>query len=68
MSEEEPFLYADSNGDYNVFVPAVQHDSVGPSYACGTTAGSSIPIRRFFIASPSTPLFAINAALAFGRT
>jgi hypothetical protein len=67
VSEEEPFLYADSNGDYNVFVPAVQHDSVGPSYAGGTTAGSSIPIGRFFIASPSTPLFAINAALAFGQ-
>ncbi len=67
VSEEEPFLYADSNGDYNVFVPAVQHDSVGPSYASGTTAGSSIPIRRFFIATPSTRLSEINAALAFGQ-
>ncbi len=66
-SEEEPFLYADANGDYNVFVPAVQHDSVGPSYASGTTAGTSIPIWRFFIASPSTPLSEINAALAFGQ-
>ncbi len=57
----------DSNGDYNVFVPAVQHNSVGPAYASGTTAGTSIPISRFFIATPSTPLPAINAALAFGK-
>jgi hypothetical protein len=67
VSEEEPFLYTDSHGDDNVFVPAVQHDSVGPSYASGTTAGSSIPIGRFFIATPSTRLSEINAALAFGQ-
>ena len=67
MSEEEPFLYTDSHGAYNVFVPAVQHDSVGPSYASGTEAGSSIPIRRFFIADPSTPVLAINIALALGQ-
>jgi hypothetical protein len=66
-SEEEPFLYTDSNGAYNVFVPAVQHGSVGPSYATGATAGTSIPIRRFFIADPRTPLFVINAALALGQ-
>ena len=67
VSEEEPFLYTDSNGNDSVFVPAVQHDSVGPSYVSGRAAGSSIPIRRFFIATPSTPLSEINAALAFGQ-
>ena len=67
VSEEEPFLYTDSNGAYNVFVPAVQHGSVGPSYATAATAGTSIPIRRFFIADPRTPLFVINAALALGQ-
>jgi hypothetical protein len=40
VSEEEPFLYTDSSGGYEVFVPAVQHDSVGPSYASGTEAGA----------------------------
>jgi hypothetical protein len=54
-SQSEPFLYTDSSGDYNVFVPAVQHNSVGPSWAGGSEAGHSIPIRRFFIADPSTP-------------
>lgn len=67
VSEEEPFLYTDSRGDYNVFVPAVRYDSVGPSYASGTEAGTSIPMRRFFVAKPGTPVWAINAALAFGK-
>jgi hypothetical protein len=68
VSQSEPFLYTDSGGNYNVFVPAVQRDAVGPSYAAGATeAGSSISIRRFFIANPNTPVWAINAALAFGQ-
>jgi hypothetical protein len=66
VSQEEPFLYTDSNGNYNVFVPAVQHNSVGPTYASGAAAGSSIPIQQFFIANPSTPVPAINAALVRG--
>jgi hypothetical protein len=68
VSQSEPFLYTDSSGHYNVFVPAVQHDSVGPSYADGgPEAGRSIPIERFFVANPRTPLPLINAALALGQ-
>jgi pectate lyase-like protein len=68
VSQSEPFLYIDSSGNYNVFVPAVQHDSVGPSYAgAASEAGRSIPISRFFIANPGTPVWAINAALAVGQ-
>ena len=67
MSESEPFLYTDSRGDDNVFVPAVQHNSVGPSYAGSSEAGTSIALQRFFIADPRTPVWAINAALAFGQ-
>ncbi len=67
VSESEPFLYTDSHGDDNVFVPAVQRNSVGPSHASGTEAGASIPLRRFFIADPDTPVWEINAALAFGQ-
>jgi hypothetical protein len=67
VSQSEPFLYTDASGNYNVFVPAVQHNSTGPSYAGGAEAGRSISIRRFFIADPSTPVAAINAALAFGQ-
>src|SRR5205085_1919691 len=67
VSQSEPFLYTDSSGAYNVFVPAVERDSVGPSYAGGSESGRSIPIRRFFIATPGTPVRVINAALAFGQ-
>jgi hypothetical protein len=67
VTEEEPFLYTDSRGNYRVFVPAVQHNSSGPSWTSGTEAGRSIPISAFFVASPSTPTRAINAALAQGR-
>jgi hypothetical protein len=67
VSREAPFLYTDAGGNYNVFVPAVQHNSVGPSYAAGPAAGSSIPISSFFIASPSTPVIAIDAALLLGK-
>lgn len=67
VSEEEPFLTADSRGNYSVFVPAVQRSSVGPSYASGSEAGTSIPIRRFFIANPTTPVLVIDLALALGQ-
>jgi hypothetical protein len=68
VTEEEPFLYVDSQGNYNVFVPAVQQDSSGPSWASGTEAGTSIPLSKFFVASPGTPTLAINVALALGRS
>jgi hypothetical protein len=67
VSQEEPFLYADSAGGYHVFVPGLQHNSVGTSWQNGAAAGTSIPIRRFFIASPATPVALINAALALGQ-
>ncbi len=67
VSEEEPFLQVDSSGNDSVFVPAVQHDSVGPSWASGPTPGTAIGIRRFFIATPSDPVPVINAALARGQ-
>jgi hypothetical protein len=66
-TQEEPFLYQDSQGDFRVFVPALEHDSVGPDWASGQTPGTSVPVSRFFVASPSTPLWQINAALALGR-
>jgi hypothetical protein len=67
VTQEEPFLYTNAAGDYEVFVPAVQHSSSGPSWASGTEAGRSIPLSAFFVASPSTPTGLINAALARGR-
>ena len=67
VTEEEPFLYTDPHGNYQVFVPAVQHDSSGPSWSGGSEAGTSIPLSRFFVANPSTPVLAIDIALALGK-
>jgi len=67
VTEEEPFLYTDSGGKMNVFVPAVQHNTTGPSWAGGSEAGTSIPFSRFFVANPSTPVPVIDAALALGK-
>jgi hypothetical protein len=67
VSEEEPYLYNDDAGSMRVFVPAVQRNSVGPSYASGSQAGESVSISRFFVANPSTPAVQINAELDRGR-
>jgi hypothetical protein len=67
VTEEEPFLYTDASGGYRVFVPAVQANSSGTSWSSGTEAGSSLPLSSFFIANPSTPVPAINLALALGK-
>jgi hypothetical protein len=67
VTQEEPFIYDAGNGNYQVFVPAVQTSSAGPSWASGTEAGQSVPLSKFFVANPSTPVFAINAALLLGK-
>jgi hypothetical protein len=67
VTEEEPFLYTDSSGNYNVFVPAVEKDSSGTSWASGSEAGTSIPLSKFFVANPDTSVLAIDAAVALGK-
>jgi hypothetical protein len=59
--------YTDAQGNFNVFVPAVQHNSSGPSWASGNEAGTSIPLSKFFIASPGMPASAMTAAMARGQ-
>jgi hypothetical protein len=67
VTQEEPFLFNDSSGNYNVFVPAVQNNSSGPSWASGTEAGTSLPLSKFFVANPATPALVMSAALALGK-
>jgi hypothetical protein len=67
VTEEEPFLYTGSNGSDSVFVPAVQHNSSGPTWTSGTEAGTSIPLSKFFVASPGTSGAAMTAAMARGQ-
>jgi hypothetical protein len=64
VTREAPYLYVDSNGHYNVFVPSVQFNSSGTTWASGPTPGTSIPIEDFFIASPDDRGAHITEALA----
>src|SRR5205814_9845859 len=64
---EAPFLYTDSSVRYNVFVPAVQHNSSGTSWSSGPAPGTSIPIGKFLIALPGDSVDNINKALGSGK-
>jgi hypothetical protein len=67
VSRDAPYLYVDSDGNYNVFVPAALRDSRGADWEGGSTPGSSIPIDDFFIAKPSDDAKEINNALDRGQ-
>jgi len=67
VSEEAPFLYTDASGKFNVFVPAVRKNSSGTSWASGAEAGKSLPLSSFVVATPATPVAAIDIALAAGK-
>jgi hypothetical protein len=67
VTREAPYLYLNSAGKYNVFVPAVQHDSSGTTWASGPTPGTSISIDNFFVARPGDRVSRINSELARGR-
>ncbi|WP_213807232.1 malectin domain-containing carbohydrate-binding protein [Granulicella sp. dw_53] len=65
---EKPYLYVDSAGNYNVFVPALKTSSSGTSWAGGGLGtGSSLAISTFFIATPANTAAQINSALATGK-
>src|SRR4029077_3995617 len=66
VSREKPYLYIDGSGAWNVFVPSPQTNSVGTTWANGHTAGTSIPLSQFFVATPSDSVSTINAALSRG--
>jgi hypothetical protein len=65
-SEEEPFLYTNSAGAYNVFVPSPETNSSGPNWTSGTEAGSSLPLSDFYVVNSASTVAQINAALAAG--
>jgi hypothetical protein len=67
VSREAPYLTVGANDAWSVFVPDVQTNGTGTTWASGPTPGHSIPISNFFIAKPSDSVLAINAALAQGK-
>ena len=68
VTEEEPFLYLNDSGKFEVFVPAVQTSTSDTSWGSGTEAGTSIPLYRFLVAYPTTSVSAMNTALAKGKS
>ena len=67
VTKESPFLYQDDRGRYRVFVPAVQRNSSGTTWASGNPKGSSQSIENFYVARPGDDARTINAALARGK-
>jgi len=65
--DEKPYLYIDSSGNWDVFVPSNRTNATGASWANGNTPGTSLPISDFYIATPSSTVAQINAALAAGQ-
>ncbi|MBK1813051.1 discoidin domain-containing protein [Clostridium sp. YIM B02505] len=65
---EKPFLTIDSSGKYSVFVPALQTNSQGITWANGQSQGQYLAMDQFYIAHPETSTAAsINAALSQGK-
>jgi hypothetical protein len=67
LSREKPYLYLDSAGTYQVFLPSARTNSAGVSWDNGGTPGTSVPLSQFFVATPSDPVATINAALSSGK-
>jgi hypothetical protein len=67
LSREKPYVFADASGAYNVRVPSAQKDTTGVTWDEGMTAGRTIPLRDFFVASPSHSERDINKALHRGK-
>jgi hypothetical protein len=66
VSKEKPYLYIDGSGKWKMFVPSAEASSTGPTWANGHTPGTSIPLSKFFVATPSDSVSAINNALSRG--
>lgn len=65
---EKPFLEVNEKGKWNVRIPELRTNSVGPSWHAGSTPGKLIPLNDFYIAHASTDTAAsINAELAHGK-
>ena len=67
VTREAPYLYEDTANHFSVFVPRVQLNSVGTTWAGGQTPGTSLPIESFFVAQPTDSAATINYALHRGQ-
>jgi F5/8 type C domain/Putative Ig domain len=67
VARDIPYLYVDSSGNYHVFEPSLRTNAVGPSWSpTSNSAGTSVNLSTFFVATPSNTAAQINTALAEG--
>jgi len=66
VSRDVPYLYIDSSGKYHVFLPSLRTNASGPSWASGSTPGSSLPMSQFYVVKAGDTAATINNALAQG--
>jgi len=66
VSRDVPYLYVDSTGKYRVFLPALRSNASGPSWASGSTPGTSLPMSQFYVVKAGDTAATINTALASG--
>ena len=67
VSREKPYLFLGERGDYAVRVPSAHTDTSGTTWGVAMTAGRTIALGDFFVASPSDSVHTINNQLARGR-
>ena len=66
ISRDVPYLYTTSDGKYRVFLPSLRTNASGPSWANGSTPGTSLPMSQFYVVKSGDTAATINAALANG--
>jgi hypothetical protein len=67
LSREKPYLYVDDAGAWQVRVPSADTDTSGTSWADGPTAGRTLPLSAFYIATPGVAVAKLNQQLARGK-
>ncbi|WP_410618221.1 chitobiase/beta-hexosaminidase C-terminal domain-containing protein [Amycolatopsis sp. cmx-8-4] len=66
VSRDVPYLYVDGTGKYRVFLPSLRTNASGPSWANGSTPGTSAPMSQFYVVKAGDTASSINNALAAG--
>ncbi|WUV54454.1 chitobiase/beta-hexosaminidase C-terminal domain-containing protein [Amycolatopsis sp. NBC_01480] len=66
VSRDVPYLYVDGSGNYRVFLPSLRTNASGPSWAGGSTPGSSLPMSQFYVVKAGDTAATINSALSSG--
>jgi hypothetical protein len=66
VSRDVPYLYLDGAGKYRVFQPSLRTNASGPSWASGSTPGTSLPMSQFYVVKAGDTASTINTALASG--